>query len=52
MFDAFQTYSENHGTDGSESVLTIVFEHVDQDLSMFLQKYPAPTLPEQLIKVC
>jgi len=50
MFDAFQTYSENHGSDGCESVLTIVFEHVDQDLSMFLQKYPAPALPEQLIK--
>ena len=53
MFDAFQTYSDNNSSrDGScDSVLTIVFEHVDQDLSMFLHKYPSPGLPEHLIKV-
>ena len=53
MFDAFQTYSDSSSaSDGRcDSVLTIVFEHVDQDLSMFLHKYPSPCLPEPLIKV-
>lgn len=53
MFDAFQTYSDSSSSsDGRcDSVLTIVFEHVDQDLSMFLHKYPSPGLPEHLIKV-
>lgn len=54
MFDAFQTFSSNShasSTDPStELVLTIVFEHVDQDLSMFLQRCPPPGLPETLIK--
>ena len=31
--------------------LTIVFEHVEQDLSQFLRDFPSPGLPEHLIKV-
>ena len=34
-----------------ETILTIVFEHVEQDLSQFLRDFPLPGLPEHLIKV-
>jgi len=52
MFDAFQTFSDSQSASpNSETILTIVFEHVDQDLSMFLQRCPSPGLSEHLIKV-
>lgn len=35
----------------NDTILTIVFEHVEQDLSQFLRDFPSPGLPEHLIKV-
>ena len=32
--------------------LHLIFEHVDGDLSAYLEKCPAPGLPLQKIKVC
>lgn len=51
IFDAFQNFSTTPTDSPSDLVLTIVFEHVDQDLSQFLRKCPPPGLPEELIKV-
>lgn len=34
-----------------ETKVTLVFEHVDQDLKTFLDKAPAPGLPLDTIKV-
>lgn len=50
IFDAFQNFSTTPTDSPSDLVLTIVFEHVDQDLSQFLRKCPPPGLPEELIK--
>ena len=35
----------------SETKVTLVFEHVDQDLKTYLEKAPAPGLPPDRIKV-
>ena len=52
MFDAFQTFKSASGAaDGPpEVVLTIVFEHVEQDLSMFIHKSQPCGLTEDVIK--
>lgn len=34
-----------------ETKVTLVFEHVDQDLKTYLEKAPAPGLPPGRIKV-
>ena len=40
MFDAFQTYSTSPSDSPTDLILTIVFEHVNQDLSLFLKNAP------------
>jgi len=50
MYDAFQTYSTSPTDSPTDLILTIVFEHVEQDLSQFLHNFPPPGLPEHLIK--
>jgi len=52
MFDAFQTFKSDTDTpDGpQEVVLTIVFEHVEQDLSTFIHKSQPCGLTEDVIK--
>lgn len=35
-----------------ETKVTLVFEHVDQDLKTYLEKAPAPGLSPDRIKVC
>jgi cyclin-dependent kinase 6 len=34
-----------------ETKLTLVFEHVDQDLTTYLDKVPEPGVPTETIKV-
>ena len=51
MFDAFQEFSTSPVDSTNDTILTIVFEHVEQDLSQFLRDFPSPGLPEHLIKV-
>ena len=51
MFDAFQEFSTSPVDPTNDTILTIVFEHVEQDLSQFLRDFPSPGLPEHLIKV-
>lgn len=34
-----------------ETKVTLVFEHVDQDLKTYLEKAPAPGLPPARVKV-
>lgn len=34
-----------------ETKLTLVFEHVDQDLTTYLNKVPEPGVPSETIKV-
>ena len=51
MFDAFQEFSTSPMDSNKDTILTIVFEHVEQDLSQFLRDFPSPGLPEHLIKV-
>ena len=51
MFDAFQEFSTSPMDSTKDTILTIVFEHVEQDLSQFLRDFPSPGLPEHLIKV-
>lgn len=34
-----------------ETKLTLVFEHVDQDLTTYLEKAPDPGVPPETIKV-
>uniref|UniRef100_T2MEA4 cyclin-dependent kinase n=1 Tax=Hydra vulgaris TaxID=6087 RepID=T2MEA4_HYDVU len=50
VFDAFQTKSTTPMDNPTDLILTIVFEHVDQDLSSFLHNYPSPGLSEDLIR--
>lgn len=35
-----------------ETHLSLVFEHIEQDLSVYLENCPQPGLPEWKIKVC
>ena len=49
MFDAFQEFSTSPMDSTKDTILTIVFEHVEQDLSQFLRDFPSPGLPEILI---
>lgn len=56
MFDAFQTFSSSASSSSSsvdspqDVVLTIVFEHVEQDLSTFIHKSQPCGLSEEVIK--
>lgn len=53
MFDAFQTFSTATGSTEStprDMILTIVFEHVEEDLSTFLHKSQPYGLSENLVK--
>lgn len=36
----------------AETYLTLVFEHIDQDLACYLEQCPSPGLSEWKIKVC
>ena len=49
LYDIFHTASSVY--DPKESYLTLVFEYVNQDLSQFIERYPPPGVPEDLIKV-
>eukprot|EP00794_Sanderia_malayensis_P003611 gene3611-4122_t len=48
LYDVFQTASA--AIPRHEYILTLVFEHVDQDLSQFLNRYPPPGVPQHIIK--
>ena len=51
MFDAFQNYSTSSSDSPSDLILTIVFEHVEQDLSTFLRNVPSTGLSEDVVRV-
>ena len=47
LLDVFHTTSPT----GHEKYLSLVFEHIEQDLSAYLDNCPQPGLPEWKIKV-
>ena len=48
LLDVFHTTSPLR----QETHLSLVFEHIEQDLSVYLENCPQPGLPEWKIKVC
>lgn len=48
LYDVFQTPCA--AFERREYILTLVFEHVEQDLSSFLDRHPQPGVPDHLIK--